>query len=70
MQSATLSCGEPLALWYDLVRDGASRAGTRLPESVESYLVFVLQLKTGSDTVSIETASAPFLLMSSSRRSG
>ena len=38
MQSATLHCGEPLALWYDLVRDGASRTGTRLPESVEIFI--------------------------------
>ena len=42
MQSATLSCGEPLALWYDLVRDGAHHpsskthpyALTTLPELV------------------------------------
>ncbi len=63
MQSATLSCGEPLALWYDLVRDGASRAGTRLPESVESYLVFVLQrhqrdVALGGRTIALERLDA------------
>jgi hypothetical protein len=63
MQSATLSCGEPLALWYDLVRDGASRAGTALPEAVESYLVFVLQrhqrdVALGGRTLALERLDA------------
>lgn len=63
MQSATLHCGEPLALWYDLVRDGASRTGTRLPESVESYLVFVLQrhqrdVALGGRTLALERLEA------------
>jgi len=63
MQSATLHCGEPLALWYDLVRDGANRAGTQLPESVESYLVFVLQrhqrdVALGGRTLALERLDA------------
>ncbi len=38
----TLREGSQLALWQDLVIDGEQQAQTRLTESVESYLVFVL----------------------------
>ncbi|MFC4726934.1 hypothetical protein [Coralloluteibacterium thermophilus] len=34
--------GAPVQLWQALVRDSADRAGHRLDESRESYLVFVL----------------------------
>ncbi len=42
MPAEVIRRGEPLALWYDLVRDGARRIQITLPEAVESYLVFVL----------------------------
>lgn len=42
MQVQAIHRGEPMALWYDLVRDGARRVETTLPEAVESYLIFVL----------------------------
>ena len=55
------SCGEPLAVVRP-VRDGASRAGTRF-ESVESYLVFVLQrhqrdVALGGRTLALERFDA------------
>ena len=37
-----LMLGEGTALWQSLVRDGEARAGTRLDEDVEAYLVFAL----------------------------
>ncbi len=63
MQDAKFRCDDPLALWYDLVRDGASCAGTRLPETVESYLVFVLQrhqrdVALGGRTMALERLDA------------
>jgi hypothetical protein len=50
MQDDSLQLGAPLQLWYDLVRDGEERVRTRLPEVIESYLVFMLQRHQG-DTV-------------------
>lgn len=35
--------GSALQLWHELVRDGEDRAHVELPETVESYLVFMLQ---------------------------
>lgn len=47
MRDESLQLGAPLQLWYDLVRDGEDRVRTRLPELVESYLVFMLQRHQG-----------------------
>ncbi|MDQ3511198.1 MAG: hypothetical protein M3414_05870 [Pseudomonadota bacterium] len=47
MRDESLQLGTPLQLWYDLVRDGEDRVRTRLPEMIESYLVFVLQRHQG-----------------------
>lgn len=47
MRDEPLQLGVPLQLWYDLVRDGEDRARTRLPETIESYLVFLLQRHQG-----------------------
>lgn len=42
MSDATLKTGAAAQLWYELVRDGEERVHLRLPDEVESYLVFVL----------------------------
>lgn len=42
MHDDTLRFGSATELWYELVRDGEQRMHTPLPESIESYLVFVL----------------------------
>lgn len=42
MSDATLRTGAASQLWYELVRDGEERMHLRLPDEVESYLVFVL----------------------------
>lgn len=47
MRVESLHLGSPMQLWYDLVRDGEVRVHTRLPEMIESYLVFVLQRHQG-----------------------
>lgn len=47
MRDESVRLGTPLQLWYDLVRDGEDRVRTRLPEMIESYLVFVLQRHQG-----------------------
>lgn len=47
MGDESLQLGVPLQLWYDLVRDGEARVRTRLPETIESYLVFLLQRHQG-----------------------
>lgn len=47
MGDDALRSGTPLQLWFELVRDGEERVRTRLPEIVESYLVFMLQRHQG-----------------------
>lgn len=47
MGEESLQLGTPLQLWYDLVREGEERVRTRLPELIESYLVFLLQRHQG-----------------------
>lgn len=47
MRDESLKIEAPLQLWVDLVRDGEDRVRTRLPEIVESYLVFLLQRHQG-----------------------
>jgi len=47
MGEESLQLGVPLQLWYDLVRDGEARVRTSLPETIESYLVFLLQRHQG-----------------------
>lgn len=47
MPDRPLQIATPLQLWVDLVRDGEERVSTRLPELVESYLVFMLQRHQG-----------------------
>lgn len=47
MRDESLHIGAPLQLWVDLVRDGEDRVRTRLPELIESYLVFMLQRHQG-----------------------
>lgn len=47
MRDESLQLGAPLQLWYDLVREGEERVRTRLPEIIESYLVFLLQRHQG-----------------------
>ncbi len=47
MHDDSLRLGAPLQLWYELVRDGEKRVRTRLPECIESYLVFMLQRHQG-----------------------
>ncbi|MFC0676579.1 hypothetical protein ACFFGH_01770 [Lysobacter korlensis] len=42
MPDRTLHTGATTELWYELVRDGEARMHVRLPDDVESYLVFVL----------------------------
>jgi hypothetical protein len=42
MSEATLAGGTATQLWFELVREGEERMHLRLPEEVESYLVFVL----------------------------
>lgn len=42
MSNETLHTGPASQLWYELVRDGGARMHVRLPDEVESYLVFVL----------------------------
>ena len=43
MTDATLHRGTSTQLWYELVREGEARMRVRLPDTVESYLVFLLQ---------------------------
>ena len=42
MADGDIRLGSNTGLWHDLVREGEARAATRLPESVEAYLVFLL----------------------------
>lgn len=42
MPNEALHTGPAAQLWYELVREGEARMHLRLPEDVESYLVFVL----------------------------
>lgn len=51
MRDESLQLGAPLQLWYDLVRDGEDRVRTRLPEMIESYLVFMLQRHQGDAVI-------------------
>ena len=50
MAEGDVRLGAAAGLWQDLVREGEARAETRLPESVEAYLVFLLMrhLRDGS----------------------
>ncbi len=47
MRDDSLHSGTTTQLWYELVRDGEARAHLQLPDTVESYLVFVLQRHQG-----------------------
>lgn len=47
MSDATLKTGATTQLWYELVREGEERVHLRLPDEVESYLVFVLHRHQG-----------------------
>lgn len=47
MRDESLQLGTTLQLWYELVRESEDRVRTRLPEIIESYLVFMLQRHQG-----------------------
>lgn len=47
MRDDSLHSGTTTQLWYELVRDGEARTQLHLPDTVESYLVFVLQRHQG-----------------------
>lgn len=59
MPNEALHAGPAAQLWYELVREGEARMHTRLPEDVESYLVFVLHrhqadAQLGARTMALE----------------
>ena len=59
MPNEALHTGPAAQLWYELVREGEARMHTRLPEDVESYLVFVLHrhqadAQLGARTMALE----------------
>jgi hypothetical protein len=59
MPDEALRTGPAAQLWYELVREGEARMHTRLPEDVESYLVFVLHrhqadAQLGARTMALE----------------
>ena len=47
MAAGILTENAPTALWLDLVRESAQRAGVTLDEELESHLVFVLMRHLG-----------------------
>lgn len=61
MGDDSLQLGAPLQLWYDLVRDGEARMRTRLPEVIESYLVFMLQRHQGDAVLGGRTLALDWL---------
>jgi hypothetical protein len=59
MPEQALRTGAATQLWFELVREGESRMHLRLPDEVESYLVFVLQrhqhdARLGGRTIALE----------------
>jgi hypothetical protein len=59
MPNEALHTGPAAQLWYELVREGEARMHLRLPEDIESYLVFVLHrhqsdAQLGARTMALE----------------
>jgi hypothetical protein len=61
METDTLRLGTPLELWVELVREGEQRTRTRLPEMIESYLVFLLQRHQGDRVLAGRTLALEWL---------
>ena len=60
-EAQALRLGAPLELWVELVREGEQRAHTPLPETIESYLVFLLQRHQGDRVLAGRTLALEWL---------
>lgn len=60
-ETQPLRLGAPLELWVELVREGEQRAHTPLPETIESYLVFLLQRHQGDRVLAGRTLALEWL---------